>query len=305
MAKVNGENLEIAVKGQKKTLAGMLEQMKPEIEKALPSLIDKDRFTRIALTAYNSNPRLANVDHISFIAAVMTSAQLGLEPNTPLGQAYLIPYGNKCQFQIGYQGALALAYRTGLYTSIYAHEVFPEDEFSYQLGTNKLIHHVPSENRKQGSEPTHFYAVYKLVNGGMDFVVWTIKEVKAHAAQYSEAVKGGRATPWKTNFNAMARKTVLLDALKYAPKTAEFERAYVLDNTVKASISDEMENVVDVEIMATEEQINDLISLADEKGLDYESLLAKVTYYFHKDEMEKLTDQEAIRLLQLLEAIEI
>ena len=305
MAKTNGENLDVAVKTQKKTLAGMLEQMKPEIEKALPSLIDKDRFTRIALTAYNSNPRLANVDHISFIAAVMTSAQLGLEPNTPLGQAYLIPYGTKCQFQIGYQGALSLAYRTGLYASIYAHEVYAEDTFNYQLGTNKLIHHVPSENRNEKSEPTHYYAVYKLVNGGFDFVVWTIKQVRVHANQFSEALKGGRQTPWKTNFDSMAKKTVLLDALKYAPKTAEFERSYALDYSVKNSLSSDMDSVVDVEMLASEDMINDLIALADEKGLDYDELCAKMVYYFHKETLEQLTDNEITKAIQLLQATEM
>ena len=41
---------------------------------------------------------------------MMQAAQLGVEPNTPLGQAYLIPYRNhgilECQFQLGTRGSL-------------------------------------------------------------------------------------------------------------------------------------------------------------------------------------------------------
>lgn len=113
MTAVNNGNLknELAQKAsvgvQKKKnsgMAGMLEQMKGQIQKALPSMVSSERFQRIALTAFNGNAGLQKCEPVSFIAAMMQSAQLGLEPNTPLGQAYLIPYGNKVQFQIGYKG---------------------------------------------------------------------------------------------------------------------------------------------------------------------------------------------------------
>ena len=76
---------------------------------------------------------------MSFIAALMNAAQLGLEPNTPLGQAYLIPYKNKgileCQFQIGYKGMIDLAYRTGQVQMIQAQIVREHDFFEYQYGS--------------------------------------------------------------------------------------------------------------------------------------------------------------------------
>lgn len=71
-------------------------------------MMTPERFMRMALSAINNTPKLAECTQISFLAALMNAAQLGLEPNTPLGQAYLIPYNNKgtmeCQFQIGYKG---------------------------------------------------------------------------------------------------------------------------------------------------------------------------------------------------------
>ena len=77
------------------SLTDMIKAMEPEIKRALPSVLTPERFTRMALSAVNNTPELAACTPMSFIAALMNAAQLGLEPNTPLGQAYLIPYKNK------------------------------------------------------------------------------------------------------------------------------------------------------------------------------------------------------------------
>lgn len=86
-----------AVAGQKKdeSLQGLIRAMEPEIKKALPSVITPERFTRMVFTALSSNPQLKECTPQSFLGAMMQAAQLGLEPNTPIGQAYLIPYRNK------------------------------------------------------------------------------------------------------------------------------------------------------------------------------------------------------------------
>lgn len=86
---------------QGKTIKDYIQIYSGEIEKALPSVMTPERFTRIMTSAVSNNPKLAQCDAMSFISAMMTAAQLGLEPNTPLGQAYLIPYGKQCQFQLG------------------------------------------------------------------------------------------------------------------------------------------------------------------------------------------------------------
>ena len=87
------------------SIADLIKAMAPEIKKALPEVITPERFTRMALSALNTTPKLQECTQMSFLAALMNAAQLGLEPNTPLGQAYLIPFNNKgtmeCQFQIG------------------------------------------------------------------------------------------------------------------------------------------------------------------------------------------------------------
>lgn len=156
--------------------------MGPEIQRALPKHMDADRIARIALTAVRTTPKLLDCDQFSFLAALMQSAQLGLELNTGLGQAYLIPYGKQVQFLLGYKGLIDLAVRSGQYKAIYAHEVFQEDKFSYSYGLHKDLVHVPSQN-PQG-EPIGYYAVYHLKNGGYDFVYWTRERIEKHAHKF-------------------------------------------------------------------------------------------------------------------------
>ena len=105
---------------------------------------------------------------MSFIGALLNAAQLGLEVNTPLGLAYLIPYKNKgqieCQFQLGYKGMITLAYRNPDIQTIQAQTVYENDEFIFEYGLNpKLIHRPAVTDR---GEPVYFYALFKTIKGG-------------------------------------------------------------------------------------------------------------------------------------------
>lgn len=226
------------------TLNALLKRMGPEIQRALPKHMDADRIARIALTAVRTTPKLLECDQMSFMAAVMQSAQLGVEPNTGLGQAYLIPYGKQVQFQLSYKGLIDLATRSGQYKAIYAHEVYANDEFRFSYGLNKDLIHVPSQ--EPNGEPIGYYAVYHLKNGGYDFVYWTKERVDQHAQKFSQAVQKGWTSPWKTNYDAMAKKTVLKEVLKYAPKSIELQKTVEADSTVKTEISEDMSQVIDV-----------------------------------------------------------
>lgn len=225
------------------SLNSLLKRMGPQIQRALPKHMDADRIARIALTAVRATPNLLKCDQMSFVAALMQSAQLGVEPNTGLGQAYLIPYGNQVQFQLGYKGLIDLSVRSGQYKAIYAHEVYQEDEFSYAYGLHKDLVHVPSQSPE--GEPIGYYAVYHLKNGGYDFVYWTKERIEKHAKTFSQAFKSAKS-PWKTNYDAMAKKTVLKEVLKYAPKSIELQKVVEADETIKTEVSEDMSDVIDV-----------------------------------------------------------
>ncbi len=224
-----------------RSIKDLVIQMEPQIKKALPSVITGERFTRMVLTAMSTNPQLAQCTPNSFLGAMMQAAQLGVEPNTPLGQAYLIPYRNhgqlECQFQLGYKGLIDLAYRSGEITDISAHEVHENDEFDYELGlTPKLMHKPALTNR---GPVIMYYAVFHTKSGGYGFEVMSVDDVKAHMNKFSKAAGRG-FSPWSTNFDEMAKKTVLKKCLKYAPIKTDFVRAVAADETIKTTIADDM-----------------------------------------------------------------
>ena len=171
------------------TIPDMVKAMLPEIKKALPSVITPERFTRIALSALNNTPQLQQCTPMSFLGALMNAAQLGVEPNTPLGQAYLIPYKNKgkleCQFQLGYKGLIDLAYRNGQMQTIQAQCVYANDYFEYEYGLEpKLVHRPASSNR---GELVFFYGVWRATTGGYGFSVMSKEEMDDYAKTYSRA----------------------------------------------------------------------------------------------------------------------
>lgn len=213
-----------------KTMKAYITQMKGEIAKALPSVMTPERFTRIVTSAISTTPQLAQTTPQSFLGAMMTAAQLGLEPNTPMGQAYLLPYKNhgrlECQFQLGYKGLIDLAYRSGQVTIIQAHEVRENDDFSYSFGLEPTLHHVPA--RSDRGEVICYYAMFRTKDGGFGFEVMSREDVEAHAKHYSKSY-GGSFSPWSTNFDEMAKKTVLKKCLKYAPLKSDFVRALPSD----------------------------------------------------------------------------
>lgn len=235
-----------ATKQQQTTMKQYVNSMSGEIAKALPSVITPERFTRITLSALSTNPQLQQCSPASFLGAMMTAAQLGMEPNTPLGQAYLIPFKNKgqleCQFQLGYKGLLDLAYRSGEISVIQAHTVYEKDDFEYEFGLDAKLHHKPCTEADKG-KPIAFYAMFKTKDGGFGFDVMSVEDVRAHAKKYSKAFGSG-CSPWATNFEEMAKKTVLKRVLKYAPLKSDFVRQLSADETIKDTIADDMTEVM-------------------------------------------------------------
>lgn len=230
--------------GKQPTIRKLIKSMKGEIAKALPSVLTPERFTRITLSALSVNPELADCTPHSFLGAMMTAAQLGVEPNTPLGQAYLIPYGGQCQFQLGYKGMIDLAYRSGNVKTIDAQVVYSNDTFNVAYGIEPKLELIPAAGDR--GLPIAVYAVFITKDGGYGFDVMSMDEIRKHAQKYSKAYGSG---PWKTAFEEMAKKTVLKRCLKYAPMSTDFVRGMAMDETIHQTISEDMfaEPVVELE----------------------------------------------------------
>lgn len=211
-------------------------EVQSKIIAALPKLVNPDAFMMNAYNIWTTDSKLQECTVKSFLQALMDAAKVGQMPNSPLKHCDIIPYRDKgvmtAHFQMEYRGHVDLALRTGMYSSIYAHEVYPQDEFSACYGLNKDLIHIPStEPIPAGTLPTYYYAVYKLKNGGFDFVYWTRDRVLKHrdtkSKSYIAAKRGGYAKDniWVTDEIAMGKKTMIIQVLNTAPKSIEMVRA--------------------------------------------------------------------------------
>jgi recombination protein RecT len=183
------------------------------------------------------NPRLAECQPASVFACVIQASQLGLRPGL-LGECYLIPYrqrdeGYVCTLQLGYQGLLELVRRSGLVESISAHLVRDADHFDVQWGTTPGIVHKPFLDGDPGGVRL-VYAVARLKGGGAHAELMTLQDVeriRARSQNVINAKRYGKETPWDTDWDEMARKTVLRRICKYLPKSPDLATALALDDT--------------------------------------------------------------------------
>lgn len=237
--------------GKPPTLAQLITQMKPEIARVLPNQMNPDRMARIATTVIRQTPILARCTPESFLGALLTASQLGLEPG-PIGEAYLVPFRDKngdyqCQFIPGYRGLIRLARNSGQLRDIWAEVVFANDTFRYSLGLHRDLVHEPASGDR--GKPVAVYAAAQLVDGGTPFVVMTVDEVEAIRARS----KAGKNGPWVTDRNAMAKKTVVKQLMKWLPLSAEVAAAASLDGSVRTDIgalTDVAPAFIDGEVMA-------------------------------------------------------
>ena len=188
-----------------------------------------ERLLRIAYTAATKNPALLRCDPNSIVAAVVEASQMGLSVDGVLGHAYLVPYGNIAQMQLGYRGLIALAYRSGRIQRFACDTVYDGDVFDYGEGTAPyLVHKKPMKGPR--GECIGAYAVAHLKDAALPmFRVMPIDEVLAHRDRSSGwqafAAKKVRTTPWDTDPDAMAQKTAVRMLGKLLPVTEVQEAA--------------------------------------------------------------------------------
>jgi recombination protein RecT len=185
-----------------------------------------------------------NCDPATIVGAIVNCASLGLEPNL-LGHAYIVPFWNnktgkmEAQFQVGYKGALDLIRRTGQVSTISAHEVYEGDKFEYSYGLDEKLEHIPCGEDDE-AKITHFYAAYKLKDGGKGFIVMTRAQMDKHRDKFTKSKnkQGSVFGPWADHYVSMALKTVILKLIKYMPISIEQNEAQTAmegldrDNTV-------------------------------------------------------------------------
>jgi recombination protein RecT len=206
----------------------------------------------IQITANNSY--LSKADPISVYNSAMMAATLDLPINQNLGFAWVVPYKNKsgvfeAQFQLGWRGIVQLALRTGQYKAINVIDVY-ENQFK---SFNYLTEELDANFSVQGTGKIVGYACYlEMISGFQKTTYWTVEQAQSHGRKYSKTFNNG---PWKTDFDAMAKKTVLKNTIsKWGILSIEMQTAIKVDQAIlKDDEGNEVEYVDHEEIKVNPE----------------------------------------------------
>lgn len=214
-----------------------VQRQQDAVAKALPAGMDAARFVRMVLTEMRNTPALMECSSGSLLGAMMVSAQLGLEPGGPLGQAYLIPRWNnklgmkEASFQLGFRGLVQLAARAGV--TLAARTVrgplddLPGDHFEWEYGTSEYLRHRPEIDTSRPS--IAWYAVAHFVDARPAMFTVIDRNVADRARAAGSA---GDFGPWKDHYDAMAEKTAAIRLAKWLPLTTEAAYAVAADGAV-------------------------------------------------------------------------
>lgn len=214
-------------------LAQRLKGARDRIAAIIPRDMSADRIIGVIQNEWARNERLRECTPDSIVAAVVQSAELGLDPSPKLGQVWFIPRRGRCEMQIGYKGILKKAYECERILSVDAVLVREGDEYRITRGTNPSVHHVQSDNRGK------FVALYFVARlTPADGNVWKVDDMpleEAYAIRDRSdgwrAFKAGRtkSNPWQTDEGEMLRKTMLIRGLKQCPISDSFRAALEAD----------------------------------------------------------------------------
>lgn len=193
-------------------------------------------FMASIIELYQSDGALQKCDPNRVVLEALKAATLKLPINKQLGFAYIIPYNNVPTFQLGFRGLIQLAQRSGQYRYINADVVCEGESVNY----NRITGMLEISGTAKSETPVGYFAYFQLLNGFEKCVYWTREKVEAHAKRYSKAWSKADS-PWHTNFDAMALKTVLKTIIsKYGVMSVEFANAIAndsVDDRIEAEVA--------------------------------------------------------------------
>lgn len=231
LQKVQPEDVKrLPVAQQMEGLSRLLAQQVKQIGSVIASHLTPEKMARIALNELRTNDylfKIAAQNPQSFVNAVLQAAHLGLEIGGALGQAYLVPFKGEIKMMPGYRGLISIARRSGEISSINAEVVYENDKFDLTLGVDPNVEHKPMLRGDRG-RPALVYMVAKFKDGGHHFEWMTIEEVEKVRSR-SSAVASGKKTPWDTDYDEMAKKTVIRRGWKYLPMSIEMQKAQTIE----------------------------------------------------------------------------
>lgn len=221
----------VTIKEKKDKLSSMLHRSAPALQKIATKHLEPQKIIQLALRSAAKNPKILDCTPQSILGCVFESQNLGLEIDS-MGQSYIVPFGKEAQFIIGYRGLISLAQRTGNILYIHADLVRDGDDFDYGYGSEHFLKHKPQlgPRDKDYKDVYAIYACAKTKDGGFYFTILTVEEVEKTRMRSPSARSS--TSPWRTDWDSMAKKTAVRQLSKYLPVSSEYDRALKLDEII-------------------------------------------------------------------------
>lgn len=201
----------VSVNGLRQTLMGNRDKLARRMPVSMRGNVD--RMIAIVLDAVQQNPSLLMCTPQSINVAIGRAFAFGMELDGPSKDAYLVPYGNRCELIVSYRGLLKCVRNSGQVFCPPVQKVYQGDHFEYIEGTEPTVRHTPRTGRKSNALLTHVYWAPKHIPSGERWLfVMSREEIEAHRDKFSPSQKRGDS-PWQEHFEAMACKTVIRRAV--------------------------------------------------------------------------------------------
>jgi len=312
-------NTKVKLVESQKKLTEYLDLYEKRINDTLPKNVSSaKRFISLLLKSAGENPVFEKCSLSSVLGAFFTSIELGLEPNSPMGYAYLIPYYSKklrlyeLSFQVGYRGLVELAYRSERVISIDSEPVYKQDKFEFRKGTKPYLNHVPDLKKEHKDEDIFaVYAIATTKQGATVFEVMNKKDIELIRIR-SAKKSTGEFSPWKNWWTEMAKKTVVKRLMKYLPLSSDMALAHTVDGKSEAGEAvyfdekkKEVSNVMEGEALENNGKtivnnnvINSILNDIDNLDTKDKSKIEEVEKHIDRTEKSGILDKKDINKLR-------
>lgn len=165
--------------------------------------------------------KTARNNQASLLSAMSNVASIGLSLNPAKKQAYLVPRNGQICLDPSYMGMCDLAIQSGMIEFVQAKVVRANDTYK-NMGIDQQPLHEYQAFSDRG-EPVGVYCVAKTAKGDYlttEMSVEKVNDIRDRSEYFKKHGKG----PWKTDWEEMAKKTVIKNAFKTWPKTETLER---------------------------------------------------------------------------------
>lgn len=289
------------------SLVSFLDENKKKFSKS----INLDELKGQLMTLLNNNPKLKECEKASLVYSATSAIELGLSISNQLGETYLLPYGDKCQLQIGYKGFIQLAIKSGQYTRLNVTDVKEGEVLGVDRGTGEYKFDWTVDDVKRNQLKTvGYYAVFILKNSYTQCLYMTVEDIKKHGLKWSKTFSNGI---WAKEFDKMAKKTVLkLLINRYGIKDAKISRAIEVDQAsidedgsveyVDSTINDNATFVnvgqtIEYITLEQKEKLSELVT-----DVRYPAISDEVTNFFKENSIDrvKITKEQATYLIEYI-----